>query len=242
MKFSQPPVVSVLRRPDATPPSSVWPLTVPAVEQLLADGLEPSPGVTFLVGENGSGKSTVIEGIALAYGFSPEGGSAHARHSTRTTESPLSDWIELRRGIGAARRGFFLRAETMHSFSTYLDDHPSAHRGEPRFRELSDGESFLGVLETRFDTPGFYCLDEPESALSFGSTLTLMAVLNRIVEQGGQVLCATRSPVLCALPGARILELGPWGMRGTTWEALELVHRWRAFLDAPARYLHHLLD
>lgn len=238
---AQPPVVAVRPRSDVHPPPQRWPLTVPAVAQVVRDGMALAPGVTFLVGENGSGKSTVLEGIALAYGFSPEGGSAQARHSTRPTESPLSDWLTLQRGIGARRWGFFLRAETMHSFYTYLEDNPGTGP-EPVFHEMSHGESFLAILDTRFDRPGFFCLDEPEAALSFSSTLTLMATLQRIVDDGGQVLCATHSPALAALPGARILELGAWGVRETAWEDLELVHHWRSYLASPQRYLRHLLE
>ncbi|GAB3802866.1 AAA family ATPase [Humibacter antri] len=241
--FTQPPVVAVSRSPDADDRPGIWPRTVPAIAQLLDEGLQPAPGVTFLVGENGSGKSTIVEGVAVAYGLAPEGGSVYAQHSTRSTESRLSDWLGLQRGVGAGRWGFFLRAETMHSFYTYLEQHPSnSRRGpEPAFHEMSHGESFLAILETRFDSPGFYCLDEPEAALSFGSTLALIATLQRIVEQRGQVICATHSPVLAALPGARILELGPWGMRETAWGDLELVRHWRSYLDAPERYLRHLL-
>ncbi|MBD3756584.1 MULTISPECIES: AAA family ATPase [Microbacterium] len=238
--LDQPPVVAVRVVDDPDRPAG-WPRTVPAVAQLLAGGIDLAPGVTFLVGENGSGKSTVLEGIALAYGFSPEGGSNQARHSTRPSESPLSDWLEIQRGVGASRWGFFLRAETMHAFYTYLEDNPSSGP-EPVFHEMSHGESFLAILDTRFDRPGFYCLDEPEAALSFSSTLALMATLQRIALHGGQVLCATHSPILASLPGARVLELGEWGMRETRWEDLELVRHWRAYLDSPRRYLRHLLE
>ena len=239
--FDQPPVAAVRVIDDPMRAPGTWPLSVPAVVQLMDGGIELGPGVTFLVGENGSGKSTVLEGIALAYGFSPEGGSNQARHTTRRSESPLSEWIELQRGIGASRWGFFLRAETMHSFYTYLEDNPGK-TVEPVFHEMSHGESFLAILDTRFDRPGFYCLDEPEAALSFSSILALMSTLQRIAARGGQVLCATHSPVLASLPGATILELGPWGMRRAAWDDLELVHHWRAYLDAPQRYLRHLLD
>ncbi len=239
--FDQPPVAAVRVIDDPMRAPGTWPLSVPAVVQLMDGGLELGPGVTFLVGENGSGKSTVLEGIALAYGFSPEGGSNQARHTTRRSESPLSEWIELQRGIGASRWGFFLRAETMHSFYTYLEDNPGK-TVEPVFHEMSHGESFLAILDTRFDRPGFYCLDEPEAALSFSSILALMSTLQRIADRGGQVLCATHSPVLASLPGATILELGPWGMRRAAWDDLELVHHWRAYLDAPQRYMRHLLD
>ena len=237
----QQPVVAVYPADDAPAAGRTWPARIPAVAQVLREGIDLDPGVTFLVGENGSGKSTLVEGIAIAYGLSPEGGSRQARHSTRPTESPLSDWLRIQRGVGANRWGFFLRAETMHSFYTYLEENPSAGP-EPLFHEMSHGESFLALLESRFDDPGFYCLDEPEAALSFSSTLSLIAVLRRIAEDGGQVLCATHSPVLAALPGARILEVGDWGLRPAVWEDLELVRHWRSFLDEPGRYTRHLLD
>jgi len=235
-------VVAVRVTEDAPPPGGNWPTNIPAVSQLLREGIDLDPGITFLVGENGSGKSTLVEGVALAYGLSPEGGSRNARHSTRSTESPLSDWLRLQRGIGASRWGFFLRAETMHSFYTYLEDNPSTSGADVAFHEMSHGESFLALLESRFDEPGFYCLDEPEAALSFGSTLALIAVLQRIAREGGQVLCATHSPILAALPGARMLEVGDWGIRPAEWRDLEIVNHWRSFLDSPERYLRHLLD
>jgi predicted ATPase len=215
-------------------------MTVPAVAQLVRRGLDLAPGVTFLVGENGSGKSTIVEAIAMAYGLSPEGGTRNAHLSTRPTESPLAFAITLQRGIGSGRWGFFLRAETMHGWYTHHERF--ATERDPAFHEMSHGESFLAVLQTRFDSPGFYCLDEPEAALSFSSTLGLIAKLDAVVRDGGQVLCATHSPVLAAMPGATILEVGEWGLRRTTWEELELVQHWKAYLDAPGRYLRHVLD
>lgn len=228
----------VSRDPMGLPPDP-WAAAIPAVRQLLADGLDLGPGVTFLVGENGSGKSTLVEAIAMAYGLSPEGGSTHGHHSTRSSESSLHDSIMLRRGLGAGSWGFFLRSETMHGWYTFLEENPGGR--DPDFHAMSHGESFLAVLDRRFDSAGFYCLDEPEAALSFRSTLTLIRVLHDLVAAGGQVLCATHSPVLASLPGARIIEVGEWGLRETTWEELELVHHWKAYLDAPRRYLRHTL-
>lgn len=220
-----------------------YPASIPAVRQVLADGLDLGPGVTLLVGENGSGKSTLVEAVATAFGLSPEGGTTGSRHSTRPTESALGDALHLVRGVGSSKRGFFLRAETMHGWYSYLEEHPSTSKDpepEPRFHEMSHGESFLKVLEWRFSGSGLFCLDEPEAALSFSSTLALVAVLQRVAAQRGQVLCATHSPVLAALPGARILEAGPWGLRDTTWEDLELVDHWRRYLADPTAYLRHL--
>jgi predicted ATPase len=214
-------------------------MTIPAVLQLARRGLDLGPGVTFLVGENGSGKSTLVEAIAMAYGLSPEGGTRNAHLSTRRTESPLASALTLQRGIGTGRWGFFLRAETMHGWYTHHEQFAS--KRDPAFHEMSHGESFLAVLSTRFDSPGFYCLDEPEAALSFSSTLGLISTLAAVVDDGGQVLCATHSPVLAAMPGATILEVGEWGLRRTTWEELELVQHWKAYLESPGRYLRHVL-
>ena len=108
---------------------------------------------------------------------------------------------------------------------------------------MSHGESFLEVLRERFDSPGFYCLDEPEAALSFSSTLgPRRRPPRRGPRPAARSLCATHSPVLAAMPGATILEVGEWGYRRTTWEELELVQHWRAYLETPGRYLRHVLD
>ena len=239
MDFDQPPVVRIDADRGALDPDA-WPMTVPAVAQVVREGLDLPKGVTFLVGENGSGKSTLVEAAAVAYGLSPEGGTPFGQHSTRATESPLHRALTLQRGIGTGRWGFFLRAETMHGWYTFAEQHAGSR--DPRFHEMSHGESFLAVLRTRFDSPGFYCLDEPEAALSFSATLGLMARLHELVLDGGQVLCATHSPVLAALPGATILEVGDWGLRRTTWAELELVQHWRRYLDEPHRYLRHVID
>ena len=238
MDFDQPPVMRVEADPDRPLAPRQWPADVPAVAQLLREGLDLPKGVTFLVGENGSGKSTLVEGVAMAYGLGREGGTRHGSPDTRRTESPLSEALLLRRGLGAGRWGFFLRAETMHGWFTYMDEYGGP--GDPDFHAMSHGESFLSVIGRRFDSPGFYCLDEPEAALSFTSTLSLMSSLLEVAGQGGQVLCATHSPVLAALPGATLLEVGDWGYRETSWADLDLVWHWRRFLDTPEAYLRHL--
>lgn len=214
-----------------------WPYTLAPVAQLLREGLELAPGVTFLVGENGSGKSTLVEAIAEAAGLNPEGGSPNALHTTRRTESPLGAQLRLVRGPYARRWGYFLRAETMHGLYTYLE---SVGAG-PGLHEMSHGESFLEILAERFDQTGFYVMDEPEAALSFTSSLALVELLSRLADAGAQVLCATHSPLLTALPGATILELGDHGLAPVAWEDLDLVRHWRAYLADPRRYLRHLL-
>jgi len=91
------------------PASDVWPLTIPAVAQVLADGLDLAR-CTVLVGENGSGKSTLVEALAMAAGMNAEGGSTGANHRTHASESPLHEWLTVARDPGAPRWGYFVRA------------------------------------------------------------------------------------------------------------------------------------
>jgi predicted ATPase len=145
----------------------------------------------------------------------------------------------LRRHGGASRRGYFLRAETMHGFFTYLEQHPrTSGAPEPRFHELSHGESFLALVADRFRYPGLYVLDEPESALSLAGCVALVSALGELLASGdSQVILATHSPVLAALPGAEIYEVGEWGLRPRYWDELALVRNWKSFLAAPNRFL-----
>ncbi|WP_197028929.1 AAA family ATPase [Blastococcus sp. URHD0036] len=228
-------------RPDpgaSAPAPDVWPATVPAVAQLLREGLELRAGATVLVGENASGKSTLVEVIAAAVGLNPEGGSVGARHSTRASE-PGSLGLVVERAPGAPRWAYLLRDETLHGLYSYLESNPSP-AGEPTFHELSHGEAFLNLFHDRATRPGLYLLDEPDAALSFTATLALLASLTDLVARGAQVVVATHSPVLAALPGAHVLEIGPWGMRTARWDELELTANWRQFLGAPESFLRHL--
>lgn len=219
-------------------PDDMWPASVPAVRQILDSGLDLG-ALTILVGDNGAGKSTVVEAIALAFGMSAEGGSTGARHSTRATESDLHDHLRLTRGVGGSRWGFFLRAETMHGFYSYLEQNPGAD--EATFHEMSHGESFLEILGSRFGDAGLYVLDEPEAALSFDGCLALVGILKDIAQgTRAQAIVATHSPIVAATPGAEVYELGPWGLRASEWRDLRLVQNWKLFLDEPQRYLRHL--
>jgi predicted ATPase len=216
-----------------------WPLTVPAVAQLLAEGLEMPSGALVLVGENGSGKSTVMELLAVTLGLNPEGGSVNTRHRTRASE-PESLGLVVERSPGASRWGYFLRDETLHGLYSYLEANPNPHGQDPSFHELSHGEGFLQVLGDRARGAGTYLLDEPDAALSFGGSLALVTALLDLVAAGAQVVVATHSPVVAALPGAQLLEVGDWGLRPSRWEELELTLGWRQFLNEPTSYLRHL--
>lgn len=213
-----------------------WPFTMGAVGHLMRDGLELS-WLTVLVGENGVGKSTVIEAIAMAYGLSPEGGSTHLRPSERPTESPLHERIRLVRGLSRSHWGYFLRAETMHGLLTFLEQNPGP---DGPYHERSHGQAFTEILETKLvhlsRRGGFLVLDEPEAGLSFMTQIRLANLLAELRDDGIQVLMATHSPVLTATPGARIIELDDEGFRTCAWKDLMTVGLYRRFLADPGYF------
>jgi len=233
------PIRRIERAAGAEIDATAWWARIPAVAAVLEHGLNLPAGVTFLVGENGSGKSTLIEALAEVHGLNAEGGSRGAMHSTRVTESPLAEALQVVRTPGKRVNSYFLRAETMHGLYTYLENLPCTPDDD--LHERSHGEGFLTLLERKFRGYGFYLMDEPEAPLSFTSTLQLVAQLDRLRLAGAQVVVATHSPLLTALPGATIMELGEHGIRRTTWDDLELTNRWRLFLGDPATYLRRRL-
>ena len=234
------PVRRVMADPNQPLAEGKWPATIPAVVDLMSHGLALGP-VTVLVGVNGSGKSTLVEAVAMAFGMSPEGGSTLAAHSTRESESGLHRHLRISRGQGGSRWGYFIRAETMHGLYTYLEEHPSQRGDNRRYHEMSHGESALALIQSRSSTPGLYVLDEPEAGLSFESTLALTGLLADIAtDPRSQVLLATHSPILSAIPAATIYEVGSWGLRRSRWADLPLVRHWQLFLREPNTYLHHI--
>ncbi len=240
MIFGQTPVRHVGMNDFNAPDPDVWPATLAPVQHVLREGLDLGRATVF-VGENGSGKSTLVEAIAMAYGVNPEGGSTGAMHHSRPTESDLHSYLKVTRNAGTSKYGYFLRAETMHGFFTFLEANPKWGLPEPKFHEMSHGESFLELVMDRFRGGGLWILDEPESALSFSGCLSLLSVLTQLMDDGdSQVILSTHSPLLASLPGADIYEVGDWGLRPNSWEELELVKSWRSFMVAPERFLKYL--
>ena len=227
------------------------PFDLPVVRWLGASRrLSLAPGATFVVGENGSGKSTLVEAIAVAAGLNPEGGSRNFRFATRSSESSLGRHLVLGRGPAKPRTAFFLRAESYYNVATEIERLdklggtpllPAYGGVSPHHR--SHGESFLDLAAHRFGPNGLYLLDEPEAALSVSGCMALLARLADLVSRNCQVIVATHSPVLLALPGASILEIGDDGevARMPFDEALP-VRLTREFLADPERLLRILLD
>lgn len=178
-----------------------WVFEVPAFRVLQERGRLPlGRSVTLLTGENGVGKSTLLEGIAVSCGFNDTGGPFGAE--VRSRVNPLRHIATVRRGI-RAMDGYFLRAEA--HFTVATEYGPSAP-GVVDLHRMSHGESVMQVVQEVFHGNGLYLLDEPESGLSTIRQMALLAELHAVAEAGAQLIIATHSPVLLALPGAEIWE------------------------------------
>ena len=221
---------------------------MPSVAQIIEHGLEFTAPVTFLVGDNGSGKSTIIEAVADVCKINSAGGKAGTKYASTGAKTPLGEAMDadftdagwrLVAGPRRQRKGFFLRAETLFNLAQNVSGRPGFWDAD--LTQRSHGEGFLTVLGAMFSEPGIYLMDEPEAALSFLSCLGLMSLLDRLTAAGGQVICATHSPLLTALPGAQVLELSGDGVRQVAWAELELVDHWRRYLANPSLYLRHFL-
>ncbi len=218
-----------------------------AVVQSLAEGLALHPKVTYLVGENGSGKSTLLEGIAIAAGMNPEGGSSNFAFATRDSHSPLADAIRLVRGPRRPRTDFFLRAESLFTTGTYLEQLDAPERalgayGGRSLHEQSHGESFLAVMLNRFGPQGLYIMDEPEAALSPQNCLTCLRRIHELVTARCQFVIATHSPIVLAYPDATIYSCSDTGVEMIEYDSSEPVKLTRGFLDDPEAFLRQLLS
>ncbi|NAS25794.1 AAA family ATPase [Herbidospora sp. NEAU-GS84] len=228
-----------------------WCAALPAVRHLADRGLPLTAPVTFLVGENGSGKSTIMEAIADVSKINSEGGKAGTKYASTGPATPLGEVLDaeltvaggrLLHGPRLKRRAFFFRAETLFNLARGVITKEGKGFWEDDLTTQSHGEGFFTVLAYMADGPGLYLMDEPEAALSFHSCLRLAALMHRVAGEGGQIICATHSPILTSLPGAQIIELGDHGCRVTEWAELPLVDDWRRFLARPELYMRHIVD
>lgn len=224
-----------------------YPFAIPGIAALV-DELALNPAVTFFVGDNGSGKSTLLEDIAAAAGFNPEGGSRNFDFETRNSTSGLHERLRLVRHVRRPATGYFLRAESFFNVATQVErlDAPDQGLldayGDRSLHEQSHGESFLALAMHRFAPNGLYLLDEPEAALSPTGCLVLLRRIHDLVADGGQFLIATHSPLLIAYPGATIYALTAAGIDEIAYADFDGYQLFRSFLEAPERFLRHLLD
>ena len=206
--------------------------------------------VTFFIGENGLGKSTLIEAIATKWGFNPEGGSINFTFSTKHTESNLYKYLHLIKGTSRPRSGYFLRSESLYNVATNIDELDSIECNAPPISDgyggkslhnQSHGESFLSIFFKRFRNNGLYILDEPESALSPISQMSLMVRIQQLVNNNSQFIIATHSPILIALPNSQVYEIKKDGIQPMNYRQTEHYSIMKNFFENTDSVINSLL-
>jgi predicted ATPase len=210
--------ITLLR--DSIPSFDEYPFCLPAIRDLRT--LEFHPDVTFFIGENGTGKSTLMEAIAQLLRYNPEGGNKNTLFSTRETHSNLYKYLRPGKSYKTPTDGYFLRAESFYNVASYVDDigYMEGYGGKSLHAQ-SHGESFLALLNNKFRGNGLYLLDEPEAALSPSRQLSALAVIHRLVKSNSQFIIATHSPIIMAYPKARIYQFSETGIHEIEYEETE---------------------
>jgi predicted ATPase len=225
-----------------------YPFSLDIIRQL--DRIEFHPKVTFIIGENGTGKSTLLEAIATAWGFNPEGGTKNFSFSTRASHSNLYRYIRLAKSFKRPKDGFFLRAESFYNVASNIDVLDEGPGGPPiinsyggvSLHQQSHGESFFSLMIHRFGGNGLYILDEPEAALSPNRQMAMLTRIHELVEDGSQFIIATHSPIIMAYTNAMILEIKEGKLLHTSYESTNHYNVLKAFLNKTPYYLKQLLD
>lgn len=245
--YKQPYIRSIDVLHDKIKSEHEYPFCLPAVK--LLSKLDFHPNVTFIIGENGTGKSTLLEAIAVANGFNPEGGTRNFNFSTFESHSLLHQYIKTVKGIKMPKDGFFLRAESFYNLASNIEEldregdgpHVIDSYGGRSLHKQSHGESFFAVFMNRFSGEGLYILDEPEAALSPSRQMTMISRINQLVEQGSQFIIATHSPILMGYPDAWIYQFKE-GLEKVKYEETEHYEITKAFLNNTQKMLDILME
>lgn len=240
-KRTKPYLLHASVRPDAEIDHESYPFSIPAVREI--ENIEFHPCVTFFVGENGSGKSTVMEAIAVALGFGAEGGTKNVRFQSAGSISPLHDSLRLARGVPTPRDEYFLRAESFFNVASYMDEtgYLDGYGGKSLHTQ-SHGESFMAVLLHKLRGNGIYLLDEPEAALSPSRQLAALTAIHQLVEDHSQFVIATHSPILLSYPNSKIFLFDKSGVSEVAFEDTEHFTVTKDFLNNYPRRLEQLFE
>ena len=219
-----------------------YPLNIPSLLHL--NTLEFNNDVTFIIGENGIGKSTLIEALAINAGFNPEGGSRNFNFKTHDSHSNLYEDIKLIRSHRRNADGFFLRAESLYNVASEIDntlDRSQINRNYGgSLHELSHGEGFLSLVKNRLTGNGLYIFDEPESGLSINTQLSLLIAIKELVNKNSQFIITTHSPIILAYPGADIFNFSENGIEQITNEETEHHRLTKYFMNNHQQFIETL--
>lgn len=205
--------------------------------------LEFNKPITFFVGENGSGKSTMLEAIAVASGFNPEGGTRNYSFSTYDSHSELCDAVRLTKGIRKFGWGYFLRAESFYNVATQEEEYARySPMSSDELHKKSHGESFLAIAQKHFRQNGLYFLDEPEAALSPQRQLTLLMEIDRCAKEESQFIIVTHSPILLGIPEAQILTFDSGAVHICDYEDTDSYQVTEMFINNRQQLLNRLLE
>lgn len=234
-----------LKRVEFTNPDAIdwndFPYSIPAVNDL--DKISFHADVTFLVGDNGTGKSTILEAIAKNLGFGAEGGTKNVLRQSVDTDTGLSAHLRLIKSYKKPQDGYFLRAESFFNIATYMDElQYTAGYGGGSLHARSHGEVFLSVLTHKLKGNGLYLLDEPEAALSPARQLAALIAIDDLVKQESQFIIVTHSPILMAYPNAQIYELSDCGIKAVNYVNTEHYQITKDFLNHFPQRLTNLFD
>jgi predicted ATPase len=205
--------------------------------------------ITIIVGENGTGKSTLLEGIAVLAGYDEAGGGkgympVDHSNAIETMGGQLSE--ALRAGwLPKITNGWFFRAESFFSVARYLDEaaREPLSGPPPDFLSHSHGEGFLRFFEERCQRQGIFIFDEPESALSPSRQIEFLKLMRRMDHSGHcQIIMATHSPVLMAYPNARLLRLTKHGLEPVTVGETDHYKVLREFCDDPVGFVEAAIE
>ena len=222
-----------------------YPFSIEVVKNF--DELTFDSPVTFFIGENGIGKSTFIEAIAVALGLPAEGGTENFRYETNNTTSELSKYLRVGT-FNKPKMKFFLRAESFYNFSSEVerlvkeDEFYTLYDSYGgNLHKCSHGESFIKLVQNRFTDHGLYILDEPEAALSPQRQMSLLCLIDQLVKEGSQFIIATHSPILISYRDGKILDLNN-NFREVKYKDTDIYSLYKMYLDEPEAMQHRMLD